>query len=605
MLLAGPLGLPTALGAILGALPAFICCFLVTDERPGREARRSAVFVLPYLIALFLSLELQGLRLVELVIMVGLLFFQFYGARIAPWGADAGIGAIVAFMSGLILPIPSTSFPELALLGVAGLALTIVLRALFFRPDARRSLARARRGYLAATRQVLIRAAILLESPDGRDHRARIRLDRAVLRVQEAAMLADGLIGKLDSGLGGRGALGLHRILFDTELDVLELGRIAGALRERRAGAAAAGRAAQAIRIVLDAGGASGREAAATLRVDGAVADPDLERLAATLEGFAEDVDEWRAIRVDLVESDPRETFRSAVTVAGGRVVGAGSTVKTIMDEAGRKHRIHLSPITRTALQALIAGAAVEPLAILLGGGRFYWGIIGVMVVFGGTNSTRDRVVKGWQRIWGTAVGGVVGIPLALLLQNHSPVVSLAIIMVCIALGMYWVGHRYALWTVMLVVALCQIYALTGAFSIGLIPLRLAENALGAAIAVLVTAVVFPIPHKAMIAVAVRHLRESVQDFLTALEGAGDGPSATHAARVVDQRIFQLRTVTTSPFTLGRGDAVGDDRLVLAATEVDLYVNALAGGPDDSTDRHDLLARLDEALRELSDPARA
>ena len=48
---------------------------------------------------------------------------------------------------------------------------------------------------------------------------------------------------------------------------------------------------------------------------------------------------------------------------------------------------------------------------------------------------------------------------------------------------------------------------------------------------------------------------------------------------------------------------MGDGRLVLAATEDDLYVNALAGGPDDSIDRHDLLARLDEALREPSDPA--
>ncbi|MFS2032172.1 FUSC family protein, partial [Curtobacterium sp. CT11-45] len=221
----------------------------------------------------------------------------------------------------------------------------------------------------------------------------------------------------------------------------------------------------------------------------------------------------------------------------------------------GPWRRWHLTASLRTAVHAAIAVAIVEPLALLLDGSRFYWGVIGVMIVLAGTNTTHERIRKGLHRGVGTVVGGAVGIVLVHLLGTTHPWVTIVLVCVLLAVGTYGFGGVYSLWAACLVVVLCQVYAFSGTFTDSLIPMRLAENLLGAAVAVLVSAVVFPIATRAVIRRAVRRQLVAVRAFVLALVGVEDDDEAdaadtTEADRASRQLRARSRAVDAATYQL-------------------------------------------------------
>ncbi|TPW70215.1 FUSC family protein [Schumannella sp. 10F1B-5-1] len=629
-LLGMALGLPPVVGVMLGALPAFLSCLVVSDARARTEAWRTALMFVPFVVALFLSLELHRYRVVELVLVVVLLAGQLLAQGRGGWVADAGVGAFAAFISGLLLPLPATDFIELAALFAASLATTIVLRLLFFRPDAARSLQRTRAAVGVLVDQVVGGTVeLLLASAATRPRRERT-LRRRIDRLQVAALLADGLISEGGPGVRGTLAHALHRALFDVELAVETIADAAGRLPAAPAdddaaadGPSPADRASAVLRgrvaAALDGAGAGpsavvAADRLAALREDGSAAIAgdaaarELRRLELALRNLARAVDEWRTTQRDLDPEGTAIPFESAVSVINGRISGPGDLTDSVVADAtarGFWRRLRLTAAGRTAVQGLIAVAIAEPIAVVIdqitGGNRFYWAVIGVVVVLSGTTTTRERLRKTWSRIWGTAAGGLIGIPLAALTATAHPAWTVAIVLLCLGLGVFFISSAYPGWVIALVVLLCQLYSATQQLTPETIPLRLVENGLGALVAVGVSAIVLPLGTTSLVRRAVRELLEGVGGFSAALR-AGESDLRT-SARAVDQALFRVEAVLgpVPRFAAGRGDR-RDGRLRLLVDAIAITVARLAAqtAPPEAPSGADR-RRTGEALDELDE----
>lgn len=621
-------GLPATVGLLLGALPAFLTCFVVVDDRASRVALRSGLLYVPFALALFGSIALREFRVLELVLIVLLLFVQFYASRFGQLVGDFGGGLFAAYLCGLLLPLPLTAFPALALIFAASLVATIVVRSIFFHPNAYRSLMRSRRAFLAWETRILESSADLLDdSTPGRDQdRELARLHRRRAQSHEAALITDGMLAKPGSGPTGERAARLHSLLFDTEQAVDGLARVAEELICADAPAPVRLGVARALRIVLDRSGAEG-DAAARQLLAWAESTPEVaddarwsnavHRTALLLSDIAASSHEWRAVRRELPTSGDGVPFESPVVLVFGRPAGATPIVDAEVTGGGMSgpwRRVKISPALRTAIQAAVAVAIAEPLAYLIDGQRFYWGVIGVMVVLAGTNSTHDRLRKVANRGIGTVIGGVLGVLLVTLLGTTHVWISLAVVLVFLTAGMYGFSRSYVFWVIGLVVVLCQVYEFSGAFTDGLIVYRLAENLLGALIAVGVSAVILPVATGAMIRRAVLRQLAAVRVFLDSASSFGTGPEGAAAlrtsSRAVDQAAYQLESVLRPlvRFPTGGGDR-RDDRTRQALVGVASTLRGIAYrgerhqpiGRDETAGLREVMGVLTSSIARLSE----
>lgn len=366
---AGALGEPAFIGLMLGALPAMLTSLLIADNGAGRATIRSAVVYAPFIAALYLSMTLHPHRFLGLAALVPVLFAQFYAARFAPWGNDAGAVLFAGYLCGLLLPMPLTEFGPMAAIAAAGLAAATAARLALCRPAPAKALARIQRAFLACAADVTSAAADLLDAGTGtgtgagRDReRALRRLRRRQARLNEAALVADGLLAQ--PGATGE-AERLHRLLFETELVVQAVARavreldghappgdlrrrVTAALRAHAAGGPGAEfdeRAARDLVGWLDRRRASGPPA-------GVGTSSLVHHLAVLLTDLSRTSRTW----VDAGRAAPGKgdeaPFRSPVVLSTGHaVLGSGPVAERLLASGAPWRRLRVSPHLRTALE--------------------------------------------------------------------------------------------------------------------------------------------------------------------------------------------------------------------------------------------------------------
>ncbi|MGI5322581.1 FUSC family protein [Actinomadura nitritigenes] len=590
---AGALGEPAFIGLMLGALPAMLTSLLIADNGTGRATARAAVVYAPFVAALYLSMTLHPHRFLGLAALVPVLFVQFYAARFAPWGNDAGAVLFAGYLSGLLLPMPLTEFGPMAAIAAAGLAASIAVRLALCRPAPAKALARIQRAFLACAADVTGAAADLLDAGADRG-RALRRLRRRQSRLNEAALVADGLLAR--PGTTGE-AERLHRLLFETELAVQAVGRAVRELDDLDPPADLRAHVTAALRS-YSAGGAraefderAARDLVGWLdlrRAGGPPADIGTSSLVHHLAVLLTDLSRTSRKWVDAGRAAPDRgdgaPFQSPVVLSAGQsVLGSGPVAERLLASdgpGGAWRRLRVSPHLRTALQVAVAISIAVPIGDLISGRRFYWAAIGVMIIFTGTNTTYERVRKTWQRALGTVAGGALGVASFELLGAAHPWISLLLVVAGLTVGAYSIASHYTWWVIGLVVALVQLYAFTTDFHTSLILLRLAENMVGALTAVLVGLVLLPVGTRRMIDEAVRGHLSAVRDLIADAgaqpRGAGD-VRLSSASRAVDQALFRLnailRPIVRRP-TGGSGHV--DAETLMALTTVTGYVREIA-----------------------------
>jgi uncharacterized membrane protein YccC len=165
-----------------------------------------------------------------------------------------------------------------------------------------------------------------------------------------------------------------------------------------------------------------------------------------------------------------------------------------------------------------VAVAIALPIAYALDGPRFYWGVVGVLIVFGGTSTPDQRGRRLMRRVAGTAIGGAIGVVIHDLVGPEPAWWTIAIIIVAaLTIGAYAMKINYAVFVTCPVIGIAQVYAPAGGDLNTTLLYRLAENGTGAVIAVIVATLFLPVPTYSVIRTGLRDYLERLSAFVADL----------------------------------------------------------------------------------------
>jgi uncharacterized membrane protein YccC len=255
------------------------------------------------------------------------------------------------------------------------------------------------------------------------------------------------------------------------------------------------------------------------------------------------------------------------------------------------KKQVWPSPGLRRAIQATIAAGAAALIGHLVSPGRWYWGAMSAYVLFQGTRSRADSLVRALQSLLGTFAGVVAGLLIATALQPY-PALSLIAIFVAVFLSFLASQAAYGTMTFWITIVLGLAFGLLGYFSSNLLVARFEETAVGAlcggSVALLTLGTSAATVTRKMAADTLRALLAVTTPAALALsEGAGD-PALVGLAVALQARTEGLRDQARSRFygLAGLGDRALR-RLVHILSACSLWGQelALAGAKPDTESR--------------------
>ena len=441
--------------------------------------------------------------------------------RFGPRGFLAGQLLFIGYFIGFSLH-SAVTIGDLGWLSAevaVGVAVATAVRFALFDPRQAKALERTRRSFDARARHVTSLALELFDATQPDERRTR-RMQRQLIRLNEAALMIDAQLGDPAALPDGSSGELLHQRLFDIELALTNIARFAGALSrldlpiEQRSQVRLAlldiasgdyrGAMAHAHTLVdlLDAAGnpPAGDNRSATTVV--------AHRFAGSVIDLSKALTEWMAL--DTLD-DAKSSFQSAVVLFGGWLPGSAQVSSTASLEDGRRwgQRARMTLPTRNAIQIGIAAGAAIVLGDLISPQRFYWAVLAAFITFMGAHNSGEQIRKALFRVGGTVVGILLGSLLVSAVGHHT-LWSIALVLVTLFLGLYLLRISYALFAIAVTVTVSQLYQQLGKFTNSLLVVRLEETALGAAVAIIVVMLVLPLHTRRVLRVAIRQHVEAV-----------------------------------------------------------------------------------------------
>lgn len=505
---------------MLGAIFAMMSGFGIGMLGRARAQLWFLLFMpLPMLALLAVGLSVH-VRVISLALLAVVLAIGTYCRRFGPPGFIGGMLAFMGAFLGFFIQdyVPLADFGWLTAEVVTGAAGTLLVHFVLFPPRPEAAVRRMQRSYAARARGLASEVAELFGA-----RRAERRVQRHLLRLNEAALLIDAQLGPQALRAGWSAAV-LHQLLFDAEVELSNVARFALALARRPLPARASGLVVAALTSVRDADLDAVCDTAAAIRdlLDGdeaAVAADDrilLHRFATSVTGLGKALRAFRMYPAGQPPDNVAEAeFQPQVLTFGGWLPGSANVAGAASQERGGTgliERIRLAPYARFAIQMGIAVAGAIIAGDAMSGRRFYWAVIGAFITFMGTNTTGEQLRKGLFRVLGTVVGVLAGGVLAHLVGN---VVWLQVVVIMTSLfaGLYLFRVNYTFMVIGITVMVSQLYVELGEYSNNLLLLRLGETAVGAAVAILTALLVLPLHVGRVARVAARQQLEALADL--------------------------------------------------------------------------------------------
>jgi hypothetical protein len=565
---------------LLGAIVGMISSFGVMDATARGQLASMLFLPVPMVAALTLGISIGGHRVVALSSLAVVLAVGTYLRRFGPRGFLAGMLLFMGDFFGFFLygAIHLSDLGWLtAEIGV-GLVTAMAVRFGLFYPRHGRALRRTQRSYAARARKVARLTLELFDTPAPTD-RQRRALGRQLVRLNEAALMIDAQLANPGALAEGSSGQLLHQRLYDTELALTNIARFTETMSRMDLPPAQRAKARLALVGICDGDLTAAREAAhdllEQLRLAGSAlggedrtAEIIPHRFAGSVTGFVDALDEWLTVG-DGAQANANTVFQPSVALFGGWLPGSAAVSAMASTEASprRRDRITMAPWTRTAIQMGIAVGGAIALGDVLSGRRFYWAVIAAFITFMGANNAGEQTRKAIFRVMGTVVGIAVG-SLVVHVVGHHTNWSIAVILVALFFGFYLMRINYAFMVIGITVMVSQLYVQLDEFSNSLLLLRLEETALGAAVAIITVALVFPLRTRRVLRVALRAEVSALADLVghatDQLSGQGDGHEDLPAVLRSDARkmdaAHQATLATVQPL---RRNLFGDlDELV-------------------------------------------
>jgi len=300
-----------------------------------------------------------------------------------------------------------------------------------------------------------------------------------------------------------------------------------------------------------------------------------------------------RAALQDLGEPADRKRLLDALTAMQRRIPAAGLPTEGQLGSALAllDHVLHEVPVRgpapvaappaaaapqglRAALQTATATALAIAAGDLVSPNRWYWAAFAAFVMFQGTRSRGEALVKGTQFVLGTLGGVLFGMLAATALSGHE-ILSMAAIVAAVFLAFQANVVAYGRMVFWITVILGMLFGMLGFFPPDLLLLRLKETAVGCACGALVACLVLAVRGRSAVDNATRV-------FLRALGSAVDGaaralltevspPDLAICILASEQRFRDLSTIAQSEhigLTVTRDERQRRRMLVLEGCEL-------------------------------------
>ncbi|MCW2933881.1 MAG: hypothetical protein JWM19_4843 [Actinomycetia bacterium] len=512
---------------MLGAILALVGGFGVGMLGRARAQLELILFLpLPMLALLAVGLSVH-VRVVSLALLALVLAVGAYCRRFGPPGFIGGMLAFMGVFLGFFIQdyVSLSDFGWLTaeiLIGTAGM---IVVHFAVFRPRPEAAVRRMQRSYGARARALASEVAELYEATvrSRGKHREEWRLQRHLLRLNEAALLIDAQLSPAAVPAGWSTAT-LHQRLFDAEVALSNVARFALALARRRLPAPASKLIVAALTGIRDADLPAVFDTAAAIRAllddhDPGVTPDDrilLHRFATSATDLGTALRAFRSYPASQPPDDAaNEEFQPQVSTFGGWLPGSAAVAGVASLERGGiglVERIRLASYTRIAVQTGIAAGGAIIAGDAMSGRRFYWALIAAFITFMGANTAGEQLRKGVLRVAGTVVGVIAGAVLAHVVGDRVWL-QIVVILVSLFLGLYLIRVNYAFMAIGITVMVSQLYVELGEFSNNLLLLRLGETAVGAGVAILTVLLVLPLHVGRVARVAARQQLEALADL--------------------------------------------------------------------------------------------
>jgi gas vesicle protein len=444
----------------------------------------------------------------------------------------------------------------------------IVVHFTSFSPHPSVALRRMQRTYEARARDVASDVADLFGTlvgtgdPD-RHRRAERKLQRHLLRLNEAALLIESRLVNRLAIPDEWSAAALHHQLFEAELALSNVARFAVALARGQLPGPVNELVGQALAQVRDSDHTGALASAGALQEllsrPSALTAQDrilLHRFATSVTDFSNALRAWlRPVRQVAASGDEHDDFQTQVLAFGPWLPGSAFVSGNASIEPGRglAERVRMAPYVRVAIQVGVAVSGALIAGDALSSQRFYWAVIAAFLALMGTNTAGEQLRKGFFRIVGTFIGVIVGSALAQLAGDRVGV-QIVVALVAIFFIMYLFRINFAFVTIAVTVLVSQVYVELNEFSNSLLLPRLEETAVGAAIAMATVLLVFPLHIGRVVRVAARRHLEALADLidrcldrlLDPASGAGSDLELRAAARRLDNT-YQALIATVRP----------------------------------------------------------
>jgi uncharacterized membrane protein YccC len=611
--LAQALAIPPMIGMMVGGMMGLMSAFAVSGNSWMQLTKPILWMPFPYTASLWLAAALHSNRVLEIGLNVAALALTYLLARFGLLGLLTGIMLFNGLMVGTIIGIPADLVGKAFVVALVSAAAVLATRLLLCYPMPREDLLRTQRAFVVESRRLIDTTVDALD-PDADLKRVERRMNRSLRRLNVVTITIDARLAQPEAATDPVVAELLHRHLFDVELALRGIGQAVQALAAQSPPEELRRSLAVGLLLARDTppAGAGGlqpavkmiREQADTiLRNPGA--DPrDAESAALTrrvselLGSLADSLISWLTLGQQTPNTPAAVPFHPAVALENNRIPGSAEPMRRALTARTQSGWQRAVPFVRAPLHAGVAAAIVCPIADAIDPGRFYWGLIGVMITLFGTNTTHERLRKFGHRMVGTVAGAVIGVLLLHWIGHHHVYWMLTVIVVGLAFGSWGMQRAYALWTTGLVVALVQLYGLTTPDSgmSHLLGERLLDNGIGILVASACAALIFPLSTRTIFREAEHGYLQAIQNLLTQVSARWEEPDSPvrlrGAARAVDVALFQVtevsRPVVRMPLGVrGRGPhhrlallttAAGHARALAAAADVDIDLSPRISG---------------------------
>jgi uncharacterized membrane protein YccC len=612
----------TANSLLLGCVAGMVCSTSMRTDAPRKRLVNILLFAPTMGLSLTLAALLSPYRVVGDVVFLVVMFIAVYLRRFDQLGFSLGMGGFMAYFFALYLHAKPAQLPSMYLAVAFGVTSCAIMALLVFRDTPASTLRRTTLSIRAQVARLIEELARLLEDdeplPEGTElpravARQAVRLHETNLQIEDSADL-----------------LGLHprwqRQLIDAELSADRLARsTVRALGDDLSEQARAELAddLRGLHRFVD------RDPSAALNLD---TDDLLMRIARydiggdpgllpsepehhvllvrrAIQELLLAVVQMRRTAEEMLHEQPDATEEPP---DGGEEL----RVETEPDEPASPYAGGLRPTTRSAVQAVIGGGLAILGGEFLSEQRWYWAVIAGFIVFAGTTSRGDLLVKGWRRVWGTLLGIVAGTVLATLVAGNLPL-TVTLLLVCIFLAFYVLRVSYSMMTFFITVMLGMLYDILGTFTPDVLVLRLEETAIGVTGSAIAAMLILPTRTRTTVLTELHDyflaLKQELEDAKRLLVDA-DQVSVIAATRDVDRAANDVRTAIApmlhrlSPSRVRRGHAA---RLITLTEESSLAARnlaraaepgALAGYPAAIRTLRRLIENTDALLAASEDP---